>query len=219
MVLVGSLFLLLKYVARKKGLRKVDHLLRKCHIPLGIIILAVLAVHIQMTYAVWEARDILVIISGVVVTVGIIVMPVSYLLRKRLKKNWIRVHRSIALVISVGLIFHIVTYYVDFISYKNEVSVIEVSGGDLNKIEDGSYEGEYDVGYIKASVRVKVKSHQIMSVKLLEHRTERGKKAEKITKDMVERQSTKVDVVSGATNSSLVIEKAVETALLKGEVK
>jgi uncharacterized protein with FMN-binding domain len=33
---------------------------------------------------------------------------------------------------------------------------------------------------------------------------------------MVEVQNTKVDTVSGATNSSLVIEKAVENALEKG---
>lgn len=47
----------------------------------------------------------------------------------------------------------------------------------------------------------------------MEHKTEKGKSAEVITEQMIEQQRTNIDVISGATNSSKVIEKAVCNAL------
>lgn len=55
--------------------------------------------------------------------------------------------------------------------------------------------------------------HKLSSVEILEHRTERGKPAEKLTETMIQQQTNKVDAVSGATNSSKAIMKAVENAL------
>ena len=50
-------------------------------------------------------------------------------------------------------------------------------------------------------------------IELLEHRTERGESALAIVDEILEAQSFDVDVVSGATNSSKKILKAVENAL------
>jgi uncharacterized protein with FMN-binding domain len=47
----------------------------------------------------------------------------------------------------------------------------------------------------------------------LEHRNGQGKPAEALTSRIVEQQSVELDVVSGATYSSMVILKAVELAL------
>jgi uncharacterized protein with FMN-binding domain len=47
----------------------------------------------------------------------------------------------------------------------------------------------------------------------LEHRHERGKTAEVITDSIIDEQKIDVDAISGATNSSTVIKKAVENAL------
>lgn len=88
---------------------------------------------------------------------------------------------------------------------------------NASNVKDGIYIGEYDAGYIYAKVSVTVQKGKLLDVTILEHKNERGKPAEKITTDMLEQQSTKVDVVTGATNSSLVIEKAVENALEKGK--
>ena len=56
---------------------------------------------------------------------------------------------------------------------------------------------------------------QIVNIEIVEHRNERGEKAEQITDRIVEQQEINVDSVSGATNSSLVIKKAVENALTR----
>ena len=48
---------------------------------------------------------------------------------------------------------------------------------------------------------------------MLEHKQERGKAAEAVISDMLAEQKIDVDAVSGATNSSTVIKKAVENAL------
>jgi uncharacterized protein with FMN-binding domain len=53
----------------------------------------------------------------------------------------------------------------------------------------------------------------IQNIDLIKHFNGRGEKAEVIIPKVVEAQSLKVDVVSGATASSKAILKAVETAL------
>ena len=73
--------------------------------------------------------------------------------------------------------------------------------------------GEYDAGYIYAKVEVSVKHGMISNINILKHRNERGGKAEKIIYKIIDRQKIDVDSVSGATNSSMVIKKAVENAL------
>ncbi|MDD3240790.1 MAG: FMN-binding protein [Lachnospira sp.] len=84
---------------------------------------------------------------------------------------------------------------------------------NLENVADGVYVGDCNVGYIYAKVRVTVADHKLVKTELLEHRTERGKPAEVILDTMVSQQKTEVDAVSGATNSSKVIMRAVENAL------
>lgn len=59
----------------------------------------------------------------------------------------------------------------------------------MGNVEDGIYEGEYDVGYIYARVEVEVKDGMILSINLLEHRNERGQHAESIIDDIISKQS------------------------------
>ena len=80
-------------------------------------------------------------------------------------------------------------------------------------IQDGIYEGEYDAGYIYAKVEVEIINGEIVFVDLLEHRNERGKAAEKVLNDIIAENKVDVDAVTGATNSSNVIKKAVENAI------
>ena len=98
--------------------------------------------------------------------------------------------------------------------YQRKVKEIAFSQVDVSLLADGEYLGESDVGFISAKVRVVVKDGKILAIDLLGHKNERGKEAEKITVEMVKKQTTAVDAVSGATNSAKVIRKAVENALL-----
>jgi uncharacterized protein with FMN-binding domain len=140
-------------------------------------------------------------------------MAVSFLLKHKNKKIWLRTHRVGAVVILVLILFHISSYYVDFFSYKTNISQISLSGIDITCIKDGNYVGEYDAGYIFAKVKVKVEDGRIEDIKIMEHRNERGTPAEAITENIIDEQKTNVDAISGATNSSRVVEKAVENAL------
>lgn len=104
-------------------------------------------------------------------------------------------------------------YYKRTSDYKKAVQAIHVTEPDLTKIEDGEYVGEHDVDFIRAKVKVEVMNHQFKSIKMLEHHNDRGKKADVLPEKMLNQQKIKVDAISGATNSSKVIQKAVEKAL------
>jgi uncharacterized protein with FMN-binding domain len=93
-----------------------------------------------------------------------------------------------------------------------------VIGAPINheKLKDGIYEGSYWGWPNKASVRVTIKGKEIYNIEITEHLAWKGKKAElPILKRIIETQSTKVDAVSGATNSSRVIMNAVQKAIEK----
>jgi uncharacterized protein with FMN-binding domain len=63
------------------------------------------------------------------------------------------------------------------------------------------------------AVRVNVEDGAITGIDILEHKNGLGGKAERIVNDVLERQSLRVNVVSGATASSKAILKAIENAL------
>jgi uncharacterized protein with FMN-binding domain len=87
---------------------------------------------------------------------------------------------------------------------------------DHLKLKDGIYEGSYKGGPNKASVKVTIKHHSIVHIEIIENQAWKGKKAEMpIVERIIESQSTKVDAVSGATNSSRVIMNAVHKAIEK----
>lgn len=84
------------------------------------------------------------------------------------------------------------------------------------KLNDGIYKGSYRGGPNKASVRVTIKDKKIFNIEIAEHQAWKGKKAElPILERIIETQSTRVDAVSGATNSSRVIMNAVQKAIEK----
>ena len=61
-----------------------------------------------------------------------------------------------------------------------------------------------------------VKNGKIADIDILEHKNGCGKSAEAIINKIVDEQKINVDAISSATNSSIVIKKAVENAL-RGE--
>ena len=91
-------------------------------------------------------------------------------------------------------------------------------GGPLEqrKLKAGTYEGVYMGGPNKAVVMVTIEDNRIARIEMVEHWELMGEEAESLTlKRIMEQQSTRVDAVSGATNSSLVIMNAVQRAVEK----
>lgn len=121
----------------------------------------------------------------------------------------------ILLFLLIGLICGAV-YLKNVADYKRAIGETTFDEIDIADVSDGIYIGEYDVNFIYAKVEVTVEDGEIVSINILEHRHERGKAAEKIIEKIIEEQKIDVDAVSGATNSSTVIKKAVENALKGG---
>lgn len=93
---------------------------------------------------------------------------------------------------------------------------------DLSKIKDGTYEGQANGyrGLVKVSVTVK--DHKITAIKVLSNSDDAAffnRASTGVIKNILDKQSLKVDVVSGATYSSNGIIKAVKNALTGEEDK
>lgn len=130
---------------------------------------------------------------------------------KQLSKK--RVIFAIILVfVLIALIFG-ASYLKSVSDYQKKVQEIVFHEIDPASIPDGSYIGECDTDFVYAKVQVTIADGKIASIDLLEHRQGRGKAAESIIDQIIAKQSIDVDTVSGATNSSKVIKKAVENAL------
>ncbi|EHJ00280.1 FMN-binding domain protein [Clostridium sp. DL-VIII] len=110
-----------------------------------------------------------------------------------------------------------INYLISLYNYKKIVSEINIKSVDLSNVHDGTYTGSCDAIFVGAEVEVTVKDKKITDIKLLNHKTEKGKPAEVIVDDVKNKQSLQVDAISGATNSSKVILKAIENALESGE--
>ncbi|MCI9532547.1 MAG: FMN-binding protein [Lachnospiraceae bacterium] len=98
--------------------------------------------------------------------------------------------------------------------YKRAVKETTFRNLDISDVPDGVYAGGYDVDFVYAKVEVTVQNGVITEIDILEHKNGRGSRAEVIADRIVEEQKIDVDAVSGATNSSIVIKKAVENALM-----
>ena len=97
---------------------------------------------------------------------------------------------------------------------KNELMLVE--DPDLSKVEDGIYRGKVETMLVKAEVEVSVKNHKIISISMIKHENGKGKPAEAIVDAIVKDNSTDVELIAGATMSSLVIRAAVIDAVNKG---
>ena len=118
----------------------------------------------------------------------------------------------IMFLLLVGFVLGIL-YLKRVADYRQAVRETTFEDINISDIPDGVYIGEYDVDFIYAKVEATVQNGEITNINILEHRHERGKTAEVITDSIVAEQKIDVDAISGATNSSTVIKKAVENAL------
>lgn len=118
----------------------------------------------------------------------------------------------IAAAIWVGLLC-LAIYLKSVFDYKQAVNEITMEDVCISDLPDGVYLGGCDVDFIRAKVEVTVYGGRITEIKILEHKNERGQAAEAVIDQIISKQKVDVDAVSGATNSSMVLKKAVESAL------
>lgn len=106
-----------------------------------------------------------------------------------------------------------------FIGVKNmqsnleSLKDLEIANIDISKVGDGTYTGSCQVFPITVEVEVTINNHQITGVNLLKHQNGQGAPAEAILNKVVDAQTLQVDIVSGATYSSIVILRAIENSL------
>lgn len=99
--------------------------------------------------------------------------------------------------------------------YQNQVEMITYMREDASGIPDGKYYGECDVDFISAKVSVIVRNEQMREITVMEYHHDRGYRAVEVINNILDDQMIDVDTISGATNSSNVIKKAVDDALMK----
>jgi len=206
-IIITALFAVVCLRGLEKRLKPKRRGFAKIHTAAGIALVAVAILHIVLTFPLLRTRPVSVLISGMLCLSCILACFVSGL-RKQFKA-----HRLLALCACVFIVLHVVFDITAFIDYKNQVKNISIHNVGISQIADGVYTGECDVTFIYAKVAVTVRSGEIVDVAILEHRNERGGAAERIAVDVLKQQSLAVDAVSGATNSSVVIKKAIENAL------
>jgi len=123
---------------------------------------------------------------------------------------------GIAAAVILLLLIAFAAYLKSVVDYKHAVSAISIQEIPISDIADGIYVGECDVNFIYARVEVAVHNGAITDIRILEHKNDRGQAAETVVDEIVSEQRVDVDTVSGATNSSIVLKKAVENALKNG---
>jgi len=124
---------------------------------------------------------------------------------------------SILGLMVIGLLFG-GRLLVNRVRYRRIISEIEIRTPNLTEIQDGTSTGYFDAILVSANVDVTVEEHRITEIVINSHHhgRDRALDAEEIIVDVIENQSLEVDTVSGATNSSLVILKAIQIALDNG---
>ncbi|MCR5195859.1 MAG: FMN-binding protein [Pseudobutyrivibrio sp.] len=150
------------------------------------------------------------------ITLGVAILGLGLMFFYSIKGKRPENFKKVVMIAVVLLAAYGITEMVCNQKYQEQVAAMQDWDVDLNTVEDGTYIGTSDVGYIKAEVKVKIKDHIIKDIKLVKHINERGTPAEKIVDVIVQQQKVDVDAVSSATNSSKVIKTAVKNALLQG---
>lgn len=127
-------------------------------------------------------------------------------------KGWIKFMKKFRLIlIIIAVILSLGYFSLDYLGKQaGKISVEEI---DFTQIPDGDYIGKYEIKPVSVVTNTTVMEGKVIDIKLIEHFNGLGKEGEKVIPIILEEQSLKVDVISGATTSSMAIIKSVETSL------
>lgn len=120
--------------------------------------------------------------------------------------------RIMIILVVVILLVVCVKVGADFLT-KRTLKKVKINEVPISQVADGKYVGEAQIKPVSAKVNVQVKNGKITNIEIKDHMTGLGKNGEKIIDQIINKQSLEVDAISGATQSSVTITKAVENAL------
>lgn len=129
-------------------------------------------------------------------------------------KTFLKIFLAIVIVIAlaIGGLWFYITRGLD------TGAKLDVGSIDLNKIEDGVYNGVYKSGRFSNEVKVTVKDHEITDIELVRDVTfSKPEITREVFDEIKEKQDINVDTVSGATVTSKAYLKAIENALAGGK--
>ncbi len=127
-----------------------------------------------------------------------------------LKKIAIVVVVILLIILGIGGVF-----YVRFQSMTSNVKrqYESIKPLDLAKVADGVYSGSFGDFLVSVKVKVTVKRHRIEEIKIIDQNSGPGYEALDTVNRILKAQSPKVDVVTGASGSSMCVMIAVNRAL------
>ena len=208
----------------KDVLIKINKFLRKNHIRLGYLFLISSFIHGMLSsYSVISFN------YGTITLIIGILLWYTFADKKHIGKAWIQKHRELTVLLIITTILHIfeVGGFVGFDRIINSIKLDlnpKINTENINikdNYKDGVYEG---IGYgygPDLKVLVSIQDGVINEISIVSH-NEVGEKFYKpafdyIPKEIIDKQTYDVDVVSGSTYSSNGIIEAVEDALSKAK--
>lgn len=127
-----------------------------------------------------------------------------------------KIWKKILLVLGIFLILIIafgVAFFFRAQQMVKRIESVQINDVDLTKIADGVYAGEFGDFLVDVKLEVTVKDHKIEKIEITKQRAGPGYEAVETIDRILDAQSPKVDVVTGATGSSRSIMIAVQSAL------
>lgn len=127
-----------------------------------------------------------------------------------------RIWKKILLVLGIFLVLTIafgVAFSFRARQMVKHIESVKIRDVDLTQIADDVYTGEFGDFLVDVELEVTVKEHQIKKIDITKQRAGPEYEAIETIDRIIEVQSPKVDVVTGATGSSRSIMIAVHTAL------
>lgn len=225
------IFTAFKFFAKKN--KTMNRIFQHIHIPMGVLLIAAGLVHgllagnplgttlnrasIGEVLFTWNMGTVCFILS--------ILLGITYILRKVLKKNWMRLHRLLTVMLAAGLVVHIYQVgisipYAIFDSGKWVQGSENIDQADIPSIID---ETETKSVTEETESKAGIEETESKSVKEETETPQYFERAKEMISSILNGQSLEVDGISGATYSSKGIQNAVYNALqeavVSGELK
>jgi uncharacterized protein with FMN-binding domain len=232
MVICGAMAAF-KYIARISKNKSLNRFFHKCHIPFGVLMLVFGLAHALLAgNPAWTTMGEITLAPllftwnwGTGCLALSILLALSYLLRKKLGRAWMAVHRVLTVLLIAMMVLHLVNMGVQLPSRifggsqtqtsaaaSSSASGVTFSGAVL---KDGTYQGSAQGYGGTTTVSVTVSGGKVTDIAIVSENDmqEYFSRAQSLTDTIVSSQSLEVDAVSGATFSSAGIINATANAL------
>jgi uncharacterized protein with FMN-binding domain len=122
-------------------------------------------------------------------------------------------------IISAVFIFGIIAFVFSSIGL-NDIKKIYINDINISRLEDGVYTGAFHKARWKYDVEVTIENQQIKYIRFTTEIKDKTRReiASKVLTQIIEKQSLNIDAVSGASVDTRAIRKAVDNALVKGNM-